>query len=99
MNRKDLITFIRLGFEPSHFFKRSVWTKVERIMEYLVNAGLVEKQSAPVKYRSTHTVDELVDAYLKSPFSSHLEEMEALSKELHLPLCSKELLNNFLNLK
>lgn len=99
MNRKDLITFIRIGFEPSHFFKRSVWTKVERIMEYLVNVGLVEKQSTPVKYRSTHTVDELADAYLKSPLSSHLEEMKDLSKKLNLPLCSKELLNNFLNLK
>ena len=101
MNRKEVETFIRLGFEPPKYFKRSVWVKDERIMEYLANKGMVESTpQSERKYQPLgYSIEQLAEAYLKSPLREHLNEMKELSKQTGLPLNSKELLSNFLKLK
>lgn len=104
--KKQVITLIRLGFEPARYFKRSAWVKVERVMDYLVNIGEVVKTEGEVKYGIYHRgvptesdLNRLADKYMKSPFIDHIEAMKTLSKESGLPLNSKELLNKFMNLR
>lgn len=104
--KKQVITLIRLGFEPARYFKRSAWVKVERVMDYLVNVGEIVKLDGEVKYgtynREKYSESDLnrwANVYMNSPFSDHIEAMRKLSKELGLPLNSKELLNHYMNLK
>lgn len=104
MKKENVIELIRLGFGPTHYLKRSVWVKVERVMEFLVNKNEVVRIKGEVKYeprKGYHSNDDInrwADMYLHSPFSEHLEEMKKLSKELNLPLNSRELLAQFINL-
>lgn len=105
MKRIDIATLIDCGLKPSSMFKRSVWNKVELVMNYLVNTGKLEKRSGEIKYGSIdgHVILEdemmsLADFYMRSPFCSHLEELKQLSKELHLPLTSGKLLQIYMNI-
>lgn len=100
---KATAQLIECGFHPAHLFKRSTWTKVERIMEFLANKGEVVRLSGPIKYGTrngvvhTDEVIRLAKVYLKSPFVEHIDQMRAMSKELGLPLNSIELLKAFTN--
>lgn len=100
---KTTVELIECGFHPAYLFKRSTWTKVQRIMEFLANKGEVIRLAGPIKYgmRSgvSHTdeVIRLAKVYLKSPFVEHIEQMKTMSKELGLPLNSIELLRAFTN--
>ena len=101
MNREDVKTLIRLGFEPARYFKRSAWVKVERVMEFLVNKGEVVKVNGDAKYAAPNgkategDIDKWASLYMKSPFSEHFGDMKRLSSETGLPINSKELLNKF----
>lgn len=103
MNIESIKTLIRLGFEPAHYFKRSAWVKVERVMEFLVNRGEVVKVNGLVKYapcKGTHDEQDIArwaKMFMKSPFTEHIEGMKQLSKELNLPLNSGELLKAYMN--
>lgn len=104
--KKQVITLIRLGFEPARYFKRSAWVQVERVMDYLVNVGEIIKTEGEVKYgtytREKYSESDLnrwANVYMNSPFIDHIEAMKTLSKESGLPLNSKELLNKFMNLR
>lgn len=105
MKKEEVITLIRLGFEPARYFKRSAWTKVERVMEFLVNKGFVVKLHGDVKYGSHnggYTENDLniwAKAFIESPLSEHIGKMKELSKQMGLPLNSKELLNEYMKLK
>lgn len=103
MNIENIKTLIRLGFEPAHFFKRSTWVKIERVMEYLVNKGEVVKVNGQVRYAScskSHTEEDIArwaKMFMQSPFTEHLEGMKKLSKEMGLPLNSNKLLSTYMN--
>lgn len=104
MKTENITTLIRLGFEPARYFKRSAWVKVERVMEFLANKGEVLKLNGEVKYGTRNggyneeDLKRWSDMYLHSPLSEHMEEMKALSREMNLPLNSRELLSAFVNL-
>ena len=86
---------------PANFFKRSTWKKIECVMEFLFNEGLVTSTPFhPVKYRLIETVsmDRMVTAYMNSPFEKHFEAYKALGESLGLPLNSGELLKAFVEL-
>ena len=101
MKRKELENTIRMGLiVPASYFKRSAWINVERVMEYLVKAGLVVRKQGDIKYaKRSHDIslDRLTDAYYNSPFVDHVDEMRKLSADLHLPLNSGALLKAFNN--
>ena len=104
MKRTDIETLVRLGFEPARYFKRSAWTKVELVMEFLANKGLVVKTEGDVKYGMPHgrryddtDLGVLVEAYMKSPFTEHMDELRRLSRDTGLPLKSSELLRTYMN--
>ena len=103
MNIESIKTLIRLGFEPAHYFKRSAWVKVERVMEFLVNKGEIVKVNGQVKYAArggNHNEEDVVrwaKMFMQSPFSEHLDGMKKLSKELGLPLNSGKLLQAYMN--
>lgn len=100
MNKENIKTLIRLGFEPARYFKRSAWVKVERVMEFLVNKGEVSKVNGEVKYagdRTEENIERWAGMFLCSPFMEHLEGMKKLSKELGLPLNSGKLLQAYMN--
>lgn len=95
----NIANLIRMGFEPSCYFKRSVWSKITRVMDYLVNKGLIQRTYGEVKYATLSWVPptdaeivELARIYMESPLHEHLGEMKKLSKETGLPLNSGELL-------
>ena len=102
MERKELQNTVRMGLiVPANYFKRSAWGKIERVMEYLVKQGLIVRKDGDIKYaKKSHdiSIETLVDAYLSSPFISHIDEMKKLSADLHLPLNSGTLLKAFNNL-
>lgn len=104
MNIEDIKTLIRLGFEPAHYFKRSAWVKVERVMEFLVNKGEVTKASGQVKYSvqggcyNNADVTRWAEMFMKSPLGEHLDGMQRLSRDLGLPLNSGKLLTAYMNL-
>ena len=95
---------IRMGFEPSSYFKRGTWTKIERVMEFLRNKGLVERLCSDIKYRAcegydtAHVVDEGSRMYMESPFINHYEDILALAKSMGKPLNSGEVLDAFINI-
>lgn len=105
MTTTEIIQIIKAGFTPSHFFKRSSWTKITNVMEYLVNQGLLIKTAnAEVKYAilsgeplTDDDVKHLAEVYMQSPFISHLEVLRNMSAELNLPLNSKRLLSVFMD--
>lgn len=104
MKASDVMTLIRLGFEPAHYLKRSAWSKVKLVMEFLVNKGLVVRTTGEVKYSmpdghryTSSDLTKLVDAFMRSPFTDHLNELKVLSKNTGLPLKSAELLNSYMN--
>lgn len=105
MNKNEVASLIECGFTRPSMYKRSVWNKVTLIMEFLVNQNMVVHVDGEVKY-GTHdgqapnkdTIRSWADAYLKSPLSNHLEELKQLSKQLHLPLTSGELLKAYINI-
>ena len=105
MEKESIKTLIRLGFEPARYFKRSAWVKVERVMEYLANIGEVRRNYGEVKYATNnggYSEDDLnrwSDLFIKSPVAKHIDAMKAMSKELSLPLNSRELLNRYMDLK
>lgn len=105
MNIESIKTLIRLGFEPAHYFKRSAWVKVERVMEFLVNKGEIVKVNGQVKYATrcgNHTEEDVVrwaKMFIGSPFIEHIEGMKKLSKELGLPLNSGKLLQAYMDFK
>ena len=102
MEIENIKTLIRLGFEPSRYFKRSAWVKVERVMEFLVNKGEISKVNGEVKYvgeRTEENITRWANMYMQSPFVEHTDEILRMSKELGLPLNSLELLNKFMDLK
>ena len=98
MNSKEIERLIRLGLNsPANYFKRSVWVKIERVMEYLVRKGAVCKSNGSIKYKrvGSLSISELAGIYVNSPFTDHMEELKQLSREKNLPLNSLELLNQF----
>lgn len=103
MNKNEIKTLIRLGFEPARYFKRSAWVKVERVMEFLVKKGVVINNNGDVKYKATTIlteakIDQWADLFMKSPLQEHLDGMKKLSKEMGLPLNSREVLNKYMDL-
>lgn len=102
MNRNEIMQLIWCGFAPSSYYKRSVWLRIERIMEYLANKGYILRvTNQPYKYAydsklDRKTIEGWADEYMRSPFVEHLEEMKALSYEMHLPMNDIRVLREFL---
>lgn len=101
---ENVKTLIRLGLEQSpQFFKRSIWLKVERVMEFLVNKDEIMKVKGSVKYAAkTEASDENITRwakmYLTSPLMEHIEGMKKLSRETRIPLNSGKLLSLYMDL-
>lgn len=100
MKQEEVIQIIYAGFTPARFFKRSAWTKIERVMEFLTNKGLIVKTTnSDVKYTTRDgimpnesAILNMAKAYCKSPLLEHYEAMRRLSAETGLPVNSYQLL-------
>ena len=106
MRLDELKNLIRMGFEDPRFFKRSTWTKIEQIMQYLVNKGCVKENNGNVKYRTLYggtpvesDIQKWAELYMKSPFVEHLDGLKATAKSLGLPLNDGRVLKEFMNTK
>lgn len=105
MKKSEVALLIECGFTRPSMYKRSVWNKITLIMEFLVNKNVLVRVDGEVKYGTSDghvpTEDDIkswADAYLESPFIQHLDELKQLSKQLHLPLTSGELLKAYVNI-
>lgn len=105
MNKNEVTMLISAGFNRPSMYKRSVWNKVTLIMEFLTNQNLLIRMDGEIKYGTSDghvptesDIQKWADAYLNSPFYSHLDELKQLSKQLHLPLTSGELLRQYMNI-
>ena len=105
MNRNEVTMLINAGFNRPSMYKHSVWNKVTLIMEFLTNQNLLIRMDGEIKYGTSDghvptegDIQKWTDAYLSSPFYSHLDELKQLSKQLHLPLTSGELLRQYMNI-
>lgn len=106
MKQNEIQCLISLGFTDSGLYKRSVWVKVQRVMDFLANRNLIARADGSVKYAtldgrypSQSDIASWARAYMTSPLSSHIEEMKKLSKELNIPLNSGRLLSEYTNHK
>lgn len=105
MTQKEIVQIINAGFTPASFFKRGAWTKIERVMNYLANVGLIVRTpNSEVKFSTLNgcslTEDEInvmANRYMHSPFTEHLSEIAQLSAETGLPMNSGKLLKIFMN--
>ena len=105
MKKNEIVLLIECGFTKPSMYKRSVWNKVTLIMEFLVNKNMIAHVDGEVKYSTFdghaptgEDIKSWADAYLESPFIHHLDELKQLSKQLHLPLTSGELLKAYINI-
>ena len=107
MTQKEIIQIINAGFTPANFFKRGAWTKIERVMNYLANVGLIVRTpNSEVKFATIDgcslTEDEInvmANHYMHSPFTEHFNEYAQLSAETGLPMNSGKLLKIFMDHK
>ena len=107
MTQKEIIQIINAGFTPAKFFKRGAWTKIERVMNYLSNVGLIrETPNSEVKYATLSGValtdDEIqmmADRYIQSPFTEHFLELAKLSSQTGIPMKDGRLLAIFMDHK
>ena len=107
MTQKEIIQIINAGFTPANFFKRGAWTKIERVMNYLANVGLIIRTpNSEVKFATIDgcslTEDEInvmANRYMHSPFTEHFNEYAQLSAETGLPMSSGKLLKIFMDHK
>lgn len=107
MTQKEIIQIINAGFTPANFFKRGAWTKIERVMNYLANVGLIVRTpNSEVKFATINgcslTEDEInamANSYMHSPFTEHFNEYAKLSAETGLPMNSGKLLTLFMDHK
>lgn len=107
MTQKEIIQIINAGFTPANFFKRGAWTKIERVMNYLANVGLIIRTpNAKVKFATIdgHSltedeISEMANHYMNSPLTEHFSEYAKLSAETGLPMNSGKLLNIFMDHK
>lgn len=105
MKKNEIVLLIECGFTRPSMYKRGVWNKITLIMEFLVNKNMIVHVDGEVKYGTSDghvpTEDDIkswADAYLRSPFIHHLDELRQLSKKLRLPLTSSELLKAYINI-
>lgn len=107
MTQKEITQIINAGFTPASYFKRGAWTKIERVMSYLVNIGLIVRTpNSGVKFATIdgHTLTEdevnaMANQYMHSPFMENFIEYAQLSAETGLPMNSGRLLKIFMNHK
>lgn len=106
MKEKEVMRMIMMGcYAPSSSFKRSVWVRIERVMEFLANKGEIKRVNGEVKYETPdgrlHDTDlrRWTDMYVNSPLNEHIDELIALAREMHLPVNSGEVLKAFMNTK
>lgn len=107
MTKQEIIQIINAGFTPANFFKRGAWTKIERVMSYLANVGLIVRTpNSEVKFATidgcSPTEDEInamANRYMHSPFTEHFNEYTQLSAETGLPMNSGKLLKIFMDHK
>lgn len=107
MTRKEIIQIINAGFIPASFFKRGAWTKIERVMNYLANVGLIVRTpNSEVKFATTDgcpltedKINVMANRYMHSPFTEHFNEYAQLSAETGLPMNSGKLLKLFMDNK
>lgn len=105
MKKNEIELLIECGFTRPSMYKRSVWNKITLIMEFLVHKNMIVHVDGEVKYDTSdghipteEDIKNWADAYLESPFIHHLDELKRLSKQLHLPLTSGELLKAYINI-
>lgn len=106
MELQEVKNLIRMGFEDPRFFKRSTWTKIERIMQYLTNKGCIKENVGNTKFKTLYggsplesDVQNWAVMYMRSPFVEHLNELKKISKDLGLPLNDGRVLKEFMNTK
>lgn len=107
MTKQEIIQIINAGFTPANFFKRGAWTKIERVMNYLANVGLIIRTpNSEVKFAtidgcslSEDEINVMANRYMHSPFTEHLNEYAQLSAETGLPMNSGKLLKIFMDHK
>lgn len=105
MKKNEIVLLIECGFTRPSMYKRGVWNKITLIMEFLVNKNMIVHVDGEVKYGTSdghvpteEDIKSWADAYLRSPFIHHLDELRQLSKKLRLPLTSSELLKAYINI-
>ena len=104
MNKAEIKNLIRIGFENPAYFKRGTWVKSKRIMDYLVKKGLVKETVGPQKYSTLYghkpveeDIEKWAEAYIKSPFMDHIDELRLISKRMRLPINDCRVLKEFMN--
>ena len=107
MTQKEIIQIINAGFTPANFFKRGAWTKIERVMNYLANIGLIVRTpNSEIKFATINgmalteeEINVMANRYMHSPFTAHFNEYAQLSAETGLPMNSGKLLAIFMDHK
>lgn len=107
MTQKEITQIINAGFTPANFFKRSTWIKIERVMNYLANVGLIVRTpNSEVKFATIdgcplteNEINAMANRYMHSPFTEHFNEYAQLSAETGLPMNSGKLLKIFMDHK
>lgn len=105
MDTKSIEILIGFGFAPSDALKRSTWNKVTRVMDFLVNKGIIARAKGSIKYRKqdgsqvTPTdITSMARIYLQSPIMEHMDEFKKLSKTHGVPMNSGRMISLITNL-